>query len=279
MLGITGLMGDIAGAGSDDELYGRKVVVPDYPELDDAQEEATRFNTNRLPDITELGSKVNAFNQDELERMLRHAIPNLTEINEGVGDSLASMVRGQLPKDVADLIERKSAEKAVGGGFTGSGMHRNMSARDLGLTSLELTQRGISSAERWISSARQSQTAPLYDVTSMFVSPAQQFAAKEGKYQRDLYAAQMEAAPDPGKRGAWDSEMSFLGMVLSAYSGGAGYTGQYRGVGSGYEGQDDYSPRRSGGGGGSYVPMGGGGNNEFSNYGGGAGAGWAGGIF
>jgi hypothetical protein len=222
---ITSILRGLGGQGTKEEIYGKKPIVPDYPTLEKAQQDAANNNKNILPDAQEIAAKVNTFNQGELERMLKEAIPGLDSLQAGASASLNSMVRGELPPDVAALIERKSAESAVSGGFSGSGFHRNLTARDLGLTSLQLTQQGLSSAERWIAAARQYQVAPMSDVTAMFVSPAQQFASAEGKFQRDLYAAQIEAAPNPAARGAWQDEMEMIGMILSIYGGGGGYKG------------------------------------------------------
>lgn len=227
-VGITGILQGVSGAGTDEELFGTKPKIPDYPLLEDAQNEALRNDESIFDRASKLTSRVNSFNQDEIERMLRHTIPDISAINTKASARISDMVGGAIPQDIQDLISRKAAERGIAGGFNGSGMHRNLAARDLGLTSLQLVQQGLSSADRWIESARRNQMAPLSDVTSMFVSPAQQFAANESKFQRDLYAATLAAAPDPAKRGAWDSEMSFLGMVLSAYGGGAGYQNTYR---------------------------------------------------
>ena len=123
-----------------------------------------------------------------------------------------------------------------------------LQARDLGLTSLQMTQQGLSSAERWLATVRNTQ-APMMDVTSMFISPSQKFAAMEAKWQRDLYAETMAAAPDPEQRGKMDSEMALAGMILGIYSGGTPYNNAYKAP---------QPPKQQGGGGG-----GGGGGNPY----------------
>lgn len=236
---ITSIIKHAGGFGTDEELYGRRMEVPDYPELEEAQKKAMEANKNILPEAEEITSRINTFNQAELERMLRLTIPDLDEINANVSGNIATWTRGEVGKGVEDLLARKSAESAVAGGYGGSGMHRNLEARDLGLTSLRMTQRGMSSAERWLASVRQTQTTPMADVTSMFISPAQKFSAMEAKWSRDLYAETMAAAPDPVARGKFDAEMEIIGMVLSAYGGGAGYKQTYQ----------QQTPGRGGGGG------------------------------
>lgn len=219
----------IRGAGGWDaeDVYGTRVHVPDYPELEEAQRQAVKANRDILPEAQKLVSETNTFNHAELQRLIRLSIPDLDEINKNISGNIASMTRGELPTDVANLISRKAAEGAVAGGYGGSGMHRNMEARDLGLTSLQMTQQGLSSAERWLATVRNTQ-APMMDVTSMFISPMQKFAANEAKWQRDLYAETMKAAPNPTSRGKMDSEMAIAGMVLGIWGGGTPYNNAYK---------------------------------------------------
>lgn len=220
---ITGIIQDWGGFGTDEELYGRKVNVPDYPELEEAQRKSTKANRDILPEAQKMVSETNTFNQAEIDRMLRLNIPDLDEINRNVSSTLAAWTRGEPGRAVEDLVSRKTAERSVAGGFAGSGMHHNLEARDLGLTALEMTKRGMDSAERWLASVRSMQTTPMMDITSMFISPAQKFAAMEAKWNRDLYAETMAAAPNPAMRGQWDAEMEMIGMILSVYGGGGGY--------------------------------------------------------
>ncbi len=87
---------------------------------------------------------------------------------------------------------------------------------------------------------------PTFDYTTMFFSPAQMLDHAYSTFQRDLLAAKSAAAPDPAARGRADQEMALLGMILSAYGGGAGYTGSkygssgadVGGAGGGYPGYE-----------------------------------------
>jgi hypothetical protein len=54
----------------------------------------------------------------------------------------SALVNGQIPADVLGQVQRGDAEGALFNGFGDSGMSRNLTARDLGLTSLQLMQQG-----------------------------------------------------------------------------------------------------------------------------------------
>ncbi len=281
-MGVTGLLQSLGG-GSDAEIYGTKPIVP---ELKDSQQSAIEANLFNLPQAEKLASGVNQFNYDELHKMLVAAIPGYEDILNQQSSLLQSQLRGELPQDVQNAIQRNSAVKSLYGGFGGSGAARNLTARDLGLTSLDLTGRALDSASRWMASTKQLSVPDQFNVASMFITPEQQFS-------RDWLKAKVDSAPDPRARGAFDTEMGFIGEVLSAYGGGAGYQGTYRptydsggsGVGGGggwyvnnnggysqnqnqpaaYS-QAAYGPSTGGGGGGIDDGSGGGGVGAFSIF-------------
>lgn len=59
------------------------------------------------------------------------------------GKNANQELRGEIPADVQASIQRASAQNALTGGFgADSGVGRNLTSRDLGLTSLNLTQMG-----------------------------------------------------------------------------------------------------------------------------------------
>ena len=61
-----------------------------------------------------------------------------------------AMMRGEVPRDVANKLQRDAAFLGIAsGGYAGGDNIRSVTARDLGLTSLDLQQRGMAGAERW----------------------------------------------------------------------------------------------------------------------------------
>lgn len=184
-------------------MAGKKPKVPDVPQISLQEEQAKSIGANlsNFDEAAKLAGKTNQFNQDALMKQLRQAIPGFDSMMTKGGSVIDSLLSGEVPKDVQEAIKRASAYQSQSGGFGGSQASRNLTARDLGLTSLDLTGKGIDSALRWITSARQNTTAPMMDVTSMFITPWQQYQTtlenRNTTLSRDWLGAQIAAMPDP----------------------------------------------------------------------------------
>lgn len=216
--------------------FGKKPTIPDLPPIDinQVQQQAIAANQKALPGAQNLVSDVNAFNQSQLQQLMEKAFPGAST---KIKDTINSMLAGEIPAEVSAQIQRSGAERAVAGGFQDTGFGRNLVARDLGLTSLQLTQQGISSAEKWLSMS----TAPMADVSAMFVSPQQRLAFTEreraAQYNRNLLANQVEAAPDPATAALGQEIDRFFntaagaGMMAAGGAMGGGGMGAMGGMG------------------------------------------------
>lgn len=91
---------------------------------------------NKVLDL--LNSKDNAAFQKTISSVDPTVMANARQFGENTG----SYLRGEIPQDVRDQIGRSSAFRALSGGYAGSPMASALTARDLGLTSLDLTKRG-----------------------------------------------------------------------------------------------------------------------------------------
>lgn len=202
-------------------VFGRKPKVPSLPKIDfDLEQQRTvEGNQRTLPYAEELGRGVNTFNQEELDRMYEQALPGYGRIKGQIGENLAALTRGEIPEDVQAMVLRNAAVRANQGGFAGSGMARNLTARDLGLTSLQLTGEGQTAAQRWLQTA----AAPRFDITSMFLTPQQRIPMvmqeRDTQWNAQWLRNQIKAMPDPTARGIHDGLVNLI-MGLGNYWGG-----------------------------------------------------------
>lgn len=118
----------------------------------------------------DLASMVNAFSAEQLGTMLETMLPGYGKLRDKGTANIASLLRGEIPKDTERLLEQRAAERGVKLGTSGSGFESADLLRNLGLTSLQVTQQGLDSASRWIA---QIPKAPQFDFTSMFYTPQQ----------------------------------------------------------------------------------------------------------
>lgn len=223
------------------DYFGTKPVTPLAPTSSDILQHAISSNLANFDGASTLVNKTNASNQSMLTDALRKAIPGYDDIVSKISRNITSELNGEIPGDVQGAIQRNAAAKALGGGYAGSGMHGNLLARDLGLTSLDLTQKGLDSAERWVATSRTYRMPQMMDLRSMFVSPEQQFTVDMNKFLRDFTAAKIEAAPDPAKRGRADQEMALFATIMSAVGGMSGGGGGGGGGNVQWQGQSQQS--------------------------------------
>lgn len=218
---VAGLAGGLLSGGS-------KPDVPIFQRVDpDAEQSAAiEGNLKNFEKASQLSTQTNVYNQQELRRMLRVAIPGYDDIVKKGSGLIQSYLAGEIPADVTQQIQRNAAERAGASGYGGSGMARNLEARDLGLTSLQLTQQGLDSASRWLAGIKNAAVPQAMSVSSMFLTPAQRInvgqANNAGQFNRDLMAAQVAAAPDP--------TAAAVGNILTQIGGslfGAGMQGAF----------------------------------------------------
>lgn len=207
------------------DLFGSKPVVPNLPQLDlgTEQQKALAANVAAIPQAEQIATQVDLFNQQQIDQMLTNVIPNYAAIKGNISQNIASLTAGQIPTDVSQAVQRSDAAQALSGGFSGSQAAGNLTARDLGLTSLQLTQQGLTSAESWMRTASSIYQPGMFNVTSMFVTPGQEAAfdtqERNLQFQRNWLQSQIAAMPDPTTVGLWNASWSVVDAVLSAYTG------------------------------------------------------------
>lgn len=243
--GIGALIGLGLGA------FGKKPKAPELEKIDPnaVQAQTVAGNQANFADIAKLAAGVNTFSQDQLNSLIDKTLG--VGVREQIQSNLASQLKGEIPQDVQNAIFRGvAARSAATNAFGGGGFTRNVTARDLGLTSLDITNKALSSAESWLASAK----APTFDVTSMFFTPQQRLAFSQQQqglqYQNDLLKAGLKAAPDPGMAAlaqGIDSDLARTENAALSFAGmGAG--GGFNAVPSGGLGSGGTSMFTGGGG-------------------------------
>lgn len=223
-------------------LWSSKPDVPNFHWTDLVQQQldTAAGNLGVLPSSEELGSQVNDFMRGERGKTLA-TIPGLTDIEGQTTKDLSSWLRGELPADVSSAVSRASNARAYAGGYGGSGMGRNLQARDLGLTSLNLMQSAVPLGQQYAQNEYRMRAVPEYDPTSMFLNPMQsaQFnaAQQQQNWQRDWLANQIAAQPEPWQQSIMNStqQAGAMGdMMLGSFAGGG--LGALGGMGGGMTG-------------------------------------------
>jgi hypothetical protein len=214
---------------------GGKPNIPDYTPIDITQSQVgtIRGNLTASQDAEQLATRTNVFNQDQILKMLKAAIPGYDAMMEKGGSNINSMLRGELPSDVSSAVWNSAAARATAGGYGGSGAGRNLGLRDLGMTSLDITTRGLDAASRWISMAKATATPELFSSANMFLTPAQRLSVDVAENQKSwdvqLMKEQVKAMPEPR-----DAAMSGLlaeqggqlrGLGMQGMMGGGSSTG------------------------------------------------------
>jgi hypothetical protein len=208
---------------------GSKPKVPAFKPIDFAaeQKQAIQQNLGSLESATDLATKTTAAEQSQLEAQLRRAIPGYDQLISQAGKNIGANLRGEVSQDVASQLQRSSAGRALSGGYgAGSGVGRNLSARDFGLTSMQIQNQGLAQAQNFIQQQRTFGMAQPFSISSMFITPGQRIGAmqqqNQQQYGRDLQAAQVAAMPDP--------TMAAFGSAISTAGGMYGGASMQRGL-------------------------------------------------
>tara|TARA_R110000765_G_scaffold339210_1_gene429369 strand:- start:415 stop:1194 length:780 start_codon:yes stop_codon:yes gene_type:complete len=186
------LIGDAIGA------FGEKPVIPAFEEIDvnKTQADTAQGNLDNLALLEKLGEQTNAAQIRNQKAALQAGLPGQFSQAQ---DNVAALLRGEIPTDVGQQIARTSAAAGFRGGIQGSKLGGNLTARDLGLTSLGLQQTGLQN----FGALAQLINPNPFNISSMFFSSQQRlgFAQQERdkRYDNALLRAQVAAAPDPGK--------------------------------------------------------------------------------
>tara|TARA_R110000824_G_scaffold18422_7_gene73003 strand:- start:9019 stop:9831 length:813 start_codon:yes stop_codon:yes gene_type:complete len=211
---------------------GDKPEVPAFVPIDPAKEQRDTIqdNTDSLAAIEKLGREVNLANVRNQRAAFEAGMPGQFD---QASSNIAALLRGEIPTDVGQQIARTSAAAGFRGGFQGSKLGGNLTARDLGLTSLGLQQTGL---QNFGALANLINPNP-FNVSSMFFSPGQRVTIAQNernqKFNRDMAAAGVAAAPSPMQ--------AALGRGINQFGQTIGQIGAFA-AGQALKGGQTYAP-------------------------------------
>lgn len=185
--------------------FPKKPEVPYAPSVSPqvAQTTAAKGNLATLPELESLADATNTFNVGQRRKMLDSAIPGYGKLTGQASDVLSGWLGGELSPDVASAVRRNANNRAFAGGYSGSGMADSLTARDLGLTSLDLQKMGVQSLNPYLATTGQLGMPQEFLPQSQFVSTPEQIAAEQwnetNRYGRDWLQNQLDSIPDPAQ--------------------------------------------------------------------------------
>lgn len=159
------------------------------------------------PRAREMEAQRNAISRDQLLESLGIQIPGYQQGQAQRTLNAMSLLRGELPPDVAAQIQRKAASQAVQGGYAGSAAGRNLVARDIGRTSLDMTNLGAQQFANIIG------TTPMAPLANYEFTP-QQIAALRGGERGAQQQALLGVAGMPSATGVAGQAFGSLGSGL-----------------------------------------------------------------
>lgn len=259
-----------AGAGVFSVLVD-KLKVPKFQTVDIGAETAASVAENlaNLPKVSELARRYNEMSAEQLTAAMEKMMPGYTQLRDQATGSIASMVGGEIPRDVENLLARKAAERGITMGTSGSEFQSYDELRNLGLTSLDMVNRGLDAAMRWIDST--AQRTPVFNMSSAFLPIEQRvnlkFQENQFKFQRDLMAAKVKATPWGwtavlgNMANAATDDIHHWGQMMAGFGSSAMTGGGAGGGGGMVQPEDDATPNWSTSAG--QVKQ----NQAFNNYG------------
>jgi hypothetical protein len=187
------------------------------------QQKAAAGNIAVAPDAAKLAN----LTSDEMLALINKTFPGFSDTSKAISANIQSEVQGKIPADVQAQLALSDAGKSLASGTAGSGMARNLVARDFGLTSLDLTNKGLSSAESWLAASERMMAPAQAAFSGMFVTPGQQSSfdvnERDAQWNVKWLDEQIKASGDLERR-ALGQGLGGIGDALASYFVGSAAT-------------------------------------------------------
>lgn len=191
-------------------------AVPQVPDPTKSQGTAIGGNLGNLGKLGQLSTGLNTQIAQNAALPYQLNLPNYGAMTGQSSNNILSLLRGQVPQDVANQIAQMAAERGVATGSIGSPNSNTALLRALGQTSLGLQQAG----EQGLTGAvARTPTGKQFDPTTFLTTPTD---VQTGQYLANLFAA----APDPSLAAGAGLQNALAGLGIGrnmATPGGGGF--------------------------------------------------------
>jgi hypothetical protein len=175
-----------------------------------------------LPGMAATAEMADSLANQSYQKALNQVYPGLTTQVSQISNLANQYLHGIIPQDVQDQVQRATAQQAIQGGYGAtSGMGRNLTARDLGLTSLNLQQMGTQMFGEGASAAR-ALNPSFTPVSSLLMTPAQLLARQDQASYYNTDIKNQQEIINTGNQ-----------MALQGYKSAQGTTNPLSGLGGG----------------------------------------------
>lgn len=221
--GVLGLGGTLLSGAGANQAKNAVTAAANLPGVDfnTIYNQSLGASSAALPQAAALTGQENTTNATQFNAMMNQLFPGYSQIQSQRSNNIENLLSGAIPQDVQSAIARADAAKALGGGFSGSGAQQNLTARDLGLTSLDLQNMGNQQAAGFISGPNPGFTGVNSQLT---INPSQALQTRSGERaaQQQLLAG---AGAMPGWTGALGAGLQSLGGTIMGGGLNLGGTG------------------------------------------------------
>ena len=194
---ITAIAGGLA-LGAIGSAISGKPKIPTFKKTDQTKEhgKAIASNLQHFSKSRELADRTAQADQERLTSIIERTLPNYSQMLQGGSNAINRMLAGELPMEDQIQIMRKSAERGMSLGLSDSSAGRNLTARDLGLSRMQMVQSGLSNLNPFLSMVRNNFTINPMSTAGSFISPEQRIRNEMQQNQFAYQAATGKAISD-----------------------------------------------------------------------------------
>ena len=214
------------GVGLASSLLKKGAKIPKYKKVDQAAEQKAAISSNlaSFDSAKELADRTTMADQERLESIISRTLPDYQNILRSAGGAISNMIAGNLPMADQGMTIRRAAERGGALGLGSSQAGRNLTARDLGISQVQLMNQGLNAFNSFSSNLRQNYTVNPMSQASMYMTP-QQWVGNAMSENRFAYNAAVGKAQSDAANNPMNRALNFASGVAGMYLGNSNFGG------------------------------------------------------